>query len=120
MYRSDFILGFCSLVHHAPHKAEAGYKNNHRIMMVLNPYPNKTIQHVKTVPDGMTYLVLVCFNISVGGVLHLAILCYHIKRRTMSTFDGLNFNLTNWQKYTIHTIKTYGFEPVDSLVQIEY
>ncbi len=38
----------------------------------------------------------------------------------MSTFDRLNYKLTNWQKHAIHTIKTYGFEPVDSLVQIEY
>jgi hypothetical protein len=62
MYESYFILGFCTLVQHAAHKAEARYKNDHNIVMVF-PYYNKTIKHVKTLPDEMTHLVSVCFNV---------------------------------------------------------
>ncbi len=117
MYESYFILGFCTLVQHVSHKAEVRHKNNHRVMMVLNPYPNKTINRVKTLPDGTTHLVTVCFNIILGGILHFAILYYNIQSRTVSVFDRLNNKLYNWRKHAINTIKTYGFEPVDSLVQ---
>jgi hypothetical protein len=121
MYESFFILCFCTLVQHASHKAEVQYKNNHNIVMVLILYYNKTIKHVKTLPDGTTYLVSVCFNIILGGVSHFAILYYNIQHRTVSVFDVLlNYKLTNWQKHAIHTIKTYRFEPGDSKVQTKY
>jgi hypothetical protein len=74
MYESYFILGFCTLIQHASHKAEVWYKNNHNIIMVLILYYNKTIKQVKTLPDGTTHLVSVCFNIIVGRVSHFAIL----------------------------------------------
>ncbi len=55
-------------------QAKGGYKNNHHIMMVLNPYPNKNIEHVKTLPDGTKHFASVCFNVILGGVLYFAIL----------------------------------------------
>jgi hypothetical protein len=70
---------FCILVQHAAHKAEARYKNDHIIVMVLILYYNKTIEHVKTLLYGTTYLVSVCFNVIIGGISHFAILYYNME-----------------------------------------
>jgi hypothetical protein len=35
MYKSYFILGFCTLVQNVLHKAEARYKNNHNIIAMF-------------------------------------------------------------------------------------
>jgi hypothetical protein len=88
-------------------------------MMVLNAYPNAKITDVLTIPEGTTHLVSVCFNICVGAS-HFAILYYDIQCQTVSIFDGLNYNLNNWQNHASHTIKMYGLEPDDSNVQISY
>jgi hypothetical protein len=78
MYESFFILGFCTLVQHVAHKAKVWYKNDHSIIMVLIPYYNKTIKHVKTLPE-------------LGGVSYFAILYYDIQCRMVSVFDGPNY-----------------------------
>jgi hypothetical protein len=70
-------------------------KKCHNIVMVLILYHDKTIKHVKKLPDGTTHLVSMCFNVILGGVSHFAILYYNIQRRMVSIFDRLNYKLTN-------------------------
>ncbi len=115
MYTSEFILGLCCLIQHASHKAEAKHKNNHCIMMVQNLHPNTKITDIMTFPVGTTHIESVVFNICVE-ISHFAVLYYDIQVRTVFVFDGLNYQLTNWQDHVTHTIKSYRMEPLDSSV----
>jgi len=94
-YRSDFIAGFATLAQHDAHITTPNYKSSDRVLLVFTPYPNKPVNEI--LPYGnTTHFVSVVWNDS-----HYAVLYYDIDERTVTVFDGLNYDIRNWQEHII-------------------
>ena len=107
-YRYDFIAGFATLTQHDAHITTPNYKSSNRVLLVFTPYPNKPVSAF--LPYGnITHFVSVVWNDS-----HYAVLYYDIDECTVTVFDGLNYDIRNWQEHIIHTVKTYGLKPLFS------
>jgi hypothetical protein len=107
-YRSDFIAGFATLAQHDAHITTPNYKSSDRVLLVFTPYPKNPVSEI--LPYGnITHFLSVVWNDS-----HYAVLYYDIDKRTVTVFDGLNIDISNWQEHIIHTIKTYGLKPLFS------
>jgi hypothetical protein len=107
-YHSDFIAGFATLAQHDAHITTPNYKSSDRVLLVFTLYPNKPVNEI--LPYGnTTHFVSVVWNDS-----HYAVLYYDIDERTVTVFDGLNYDIRNWQEHIIHTVKTYGLKPLFS------
>ena len=103
-YETEFIQGFALLVLHDAHSRQPPHPTDHLVMPVVNMYPNSAIHKVQKFDVvNTTHFVSVVFAKN-----HFAVLYYDLAGRTVSVFDGLDWDVKNWTQHITHTLMTYG------------
>jgi hypothetical protein len=76
--------------------------------MVITLCPNDDVTDILNYGDS-THFVSTVFNNN-----HFVVLYYDIAGQSVTVFDGLNMSIDKWLDHIVHTIRTYGLEPLKS------
>jgi hypothetical protein len=111
-YGAEFITGFIVMIQHDAHLSTPNYKNADRVMMAFCTYPKRQVTEI--LPYGnATQFVSIVFHKQ-----HYAVLYYNIANCSVNGFDGLNMDIQKWQDHVIHTVKTYRYCSLETLLLI--
>ena len=75
------------------------------VQVITCHFPSAAVMEhqLKTVHNNTGKLLLVAFSSN-----HFAVLEFNLTKRTVSVFDGLNLNITQWKDHVVHTLREYG------------
>jgi hypothetical protein len=111
-FSTDFIAGIVLLATHDAHLSSKLPPMDHKVMPVFTPYPNAHVSKILSYGDS-THFVSVVYN-----RLHFAVLYYDIAGRTVTVYDGLNYDVDAWGPHVVHTILTYGLASVQEYTKV--
>ena len=107
-FNDGFIHGFTNIVNHDAHTSVMPYGNDGVVVLLVDCFSeNEPIHEILPYESSTTHFVSVVFNKS-----HFVVLYYNLVDQTVLVFDGLRYDLKNWSKHIVRTIKQYGLVPL--------
>ena len=110
-YDQGWVQGLIALAQHDVHIDPPRFKpSDKNILMVMVPSPGAIVLEEDIHDIGAaTHFVSPVYDNN-----HFAVLYYDLNKCSVTVYDGLNMDITKWQKHIVHTLKKYGLKPLDS------